>query len=88
MKVRGQRAFGRFGDGAGHLNAGRASANHNESHQAPPLVKVRLVLGALEGKQDATAEIGRVVDGLEPRREDGPIVVAKSSMPRAVAITR
>ena len=37
-----------------------------------PLVGVVLVLGALEGEQDAAAQIGRVVDGLQARARTPP----------------
>src|SRR5690349_630974 len=83
LKVRGKRAFRQFGDGPSHLNAGRTSANHNESHQSPPLVGIRLVLSALEGKEDAAPKISRVVDCLKTGREDCPIVVSEIRVPRA-----
>ena len=41
------------------------------------LVRIGLGLGALEGEQDAAAQIGRVVDGLQARRIGRPFVVPK-----------
>ena len=41
------------------------------------------VLGALEGEQDAAAQIGGVVDRLETRRERRPVVVTEIGVPRA-----
>ena len=82
-EIGGKRALGKLGDGAGHLDAGRAAADHHEGHQPAPLLGVGFVLGALEGKQDAAAQISGVVDRLETRRERGPVVVTEIGVPRA-----
>ena len=71
-EVGGKRALRKLGDGAGHLDAGRAAADHHEGQQPSPLLGVGLGLGALEGEQDAAAQIGGVVDRLQTRRERAP----------------
>ena len=82
MEVGRERPFSELGNGAGHLDAGWAAADHNESHQSPSFVNISLVFGAFEGKQDAATQIGRVVDGLQPGCKRCPIVVAEIRMPR------
>ncbi len=52
-KILRQRSAGEFGDGAGELNSGRSAADDYQIHQAPALIRVRLVLGTLEGEQDS-----------------------------------
>ena len=61
-------------NGSCHLDAGRPAAYHHEIEKSLPLVRIRLALGALEGKQDAPADVGRVIDGLEARRVGCPVV--------------
>ena len=71
-KSAGERALGELGDGAGHLDAGRAAADDDEGQQARALGGVGLGLGALEGEQDAAAQLGRVVDRLQARARRPP----------------
>ena len=52
-------------------------------HQAPPLIRVRLVLGPLEGEQDSPSNLGRVLDALKSGRQELPIVVTKIGVARA-----
>ena len=54
----------------------------DEGHQPPPLLRIAFVLGALERQQDATAQIGGVVDGLQARRKGRPVVVPEIGVPR------
>ena len=82
-EVRRQRAVRQLRDGAGHLDAGRAAADDDEIQQPRALVRIRLGLGLLEGEQDAAANVGRVVDGLQPGRGGGPVVVAEIGVLRA-----
>jgi hypothetical protein len=62
---------------AGQLDAGRAGADHDEGEQAAPLGLVGGDLGALEGEQQAAADLGRVLDRLEAGRDGRPFVVAE-----------
>ena len=82
-KVMAQRHPRQLGDGAGHLDAGGAAADHDEGEQASPLVGVVCCLGMLEGGEDAAADAGGVVDLLEAGRDTLPVVVAEIGMPRA-----
>ena len=82
-EVVAQRHVGQLGDGAGHLDAGRAAADHDEGEQAPPLSRVVAPLGLLEGGQDAAADAGGVVDLLQAGRDALPVVVAEIGVPRA-----
>ena len=51
--------------------------------QAAALGRIRLGLRFFERQQDAPAQVGRVVDRLEPRRVGGPIVMAEIGVLRA-----
>ena len=82
-EIGGERPLGELGDRAGHLDAGRAAADHDEGQEPLPLGLVALGLGALEGDQDAAAKLGRVLDLLQAGRRVFPFVVAEISVPRA-----
>ena len=51
--------------------------------QPRPLGRIGFGLGLLEGEQDAAANVGRVVDGLQPRSAGGPFVVTEIGVLRA-----
>jgi hypothetical protein len=78
-----QRHVGEFGDGARHLHAGRAAADHHEGEEAPPLFGRGRCFGMLEGHQDAATDAGGVVDILQSGRHALPVVVAEIGVPRA-----
>ena len=82
-EVLGKRAVCQLGDRAGHLDAGRAAADDHEIQQPRALGRVGLGLGLLEGEQDAAADVGRVVDGLQPRALSGPFAVTEIGVLRA-----
>ena len=82
-EILGERAVGQLGDRARHLDAGRAAADDDEVQQPRALGRVGLGLGLLEGEQDAAADVGRVVDGLQAGRERRPVVVAEIGVLRA-----
>ena len=82
-EVRRQRAVRELRDGAGHLDAGRPAADDDEIQQPRALVRILLGLGLLEGEQDAAANVGRVIDGLQPGRGGGPVVVTEIGVLRA-----
>ena len=56
-------------DGAGELDAGRTGADQHEGQQAAALVGIARPLGGLERAQHPAADLGRVLDVLEARRE-------------------
>ena len=48
-KVSAEGVMGQFADGPGHLDAGRAAADHDEGHVAVAVRTIRMTLGLLEG---------------------------------------
>ena len=78
-----QRHMRQLGDGARHLHAGRAAADHHEGEEALPLFGRRRRFGVLEGRQDAAADAGGVVDVLQAGRHALPVVVAEIGVPCA-----
>ena len=72
-----------LGDGAGHLDAGRAGADDHEREQPPPLGLVVGQFRLLECQQDAAADAGGVLDALEARRHRRPFVMAEIGVRRA-----
>ena len=82
-EVVAQRDVGELGDGARHLHARRAGADHDEGEEAPARLGIVGLLGLLEGRQDAAADAGGVVDLLQPRRHALPFVMAEIGVPRA-----
>ena len=75
--------MGEFGDGAGHLHAGRSGPNDHEGEEAPPVLGRRHRLGVFEGGQDAPADAGGIVDLLEAGRHALPFVVAEIGVARS-----
>jgi hypothetical protein len=73
---------GEFDHGAGQLDAGGPGADDDEGQQAAALLRVSGDLGALEGQQQAPADVGRVLDGLQPGRDRRPFVMAEIGMRR------
>ena len=75
-----------LGDLPGHLDPGRAGADHDEGEQPVDLVGVagdRRKLGPLERAEDPPTQLQRVVDVLHPGREPGEVVVAEVGLPGA-----
>ena len=73
----GQDRAGELSDGAGHLDAGRAGADHHERQPSLPRLGVVLELGRLECIQDPPAEGRRVLEGLQARRDRLPVIAAE-----------
>ena len=82
-KSRGQRLARELGDRAGELDAGRPAADDHEGQQRCALGRVGRALGLLERQQDAAADVDRVLDRLQARRERLPLVVAEIGVARA-----
>ena len=82
MEVCGQRAPRQFGDGARHLDAGRAATDHREGHQAAALLGIVLIFRTLERHQDAATQIGRVIERFQAGRVECPIVSAEIGVAR------
>ena len=61
-----------LGERAGELDAGRAGADDDEGEPLRALRRVGLPLRALEGEQDARADLQRVLERLQPRRVTAP----------------
>ena len=78
-----ERVVGDLAERARELDAGRPAADHDERHPFAASRRVGLALGGLEGDQDPAADLGRVLDRLEARRERGPVVVAEVRVARA-----
>ena len=77
MEIGSERTIGEFGDGARHLHAGRSATDDHEGKKALPLGRVGLGFRTLECQQDASPQIGGVVNSLETRRVWRPIVMTE-----------
>ncbi len=82
-EVPGERLTGDLGQRAGHLDACRAAANHDECQQRLAANRVGLALGVLERQQHATADVERVLDRLESGRDRAPLVMPEVGVRRA-----
>ena len=78
-EVARERVVGDLAERPGELDAGRSATHDDEGHPRPPLVGIGLALGRLERDEDAAADLGRVLDGLEPWRERAPTRGGRSS---------
>ena len=56
-----------LGERAGHLDAGRPAADHDEGQQRRPLRRIGLALRALERQQHAPPDLERILERLEAR---------------------
>src|SRR5204863_3518942 len=66
-----------LGEGAGKLDAGRAAAHDDEREPGEASCRIVLALRALEGGKHAAADLERILERLQARRERHPLVVAK-----------
>ena len=64
-----------LGERAGHLDAGRAAADHDKGEQPLAPARIGLPLGTLERQQHAPPDVERVLERLEARRGRAPLVV-------------
>ena len=78
-----QRVARQLGEGAGHLDAGRSAADDDEREPRFAGCGVGQALGALEGADDARADVERVGQRLQAVRVPGPVVVAEVAVRRA-----
>jgi hypothetical protein len=78
-----ERVAGDLGDLSGELDAGRARSDHDEGEPGRAGVRIGLVLGGLEGRQDPAPHLERVLEGLHVRREGAPLFVAEVGVVRA-----
>ncbi len=61
-EVARERMQGEFGDRAGHLDAGRPAADHDDRHQPVALGLVRGAVGAFERGQQFGADEARIFE--------------------------
>src|SRR5205823_10725130 len=73
---------GDFGDGAGELDTGWATANHDECQPRLARRRILLPLGGLKRLEDATTDLERVRDRLEPWCECFPFRVSEIGLLR------
>src|SRR5690606_14956778 len=62
-------------EGAGELDPGRSAADDDEGQQAALAGRVALFFGQLEGRQDPTPDLRRLLERLEPGRVVLPLGV-------------
>ena len=67
-EVAGERLPRNLGERAGHLDAGRAAADHDERQQRAPARRIGFALGALERQQHAPPDLQRILERLQARR--------------------
>ena len=78
-----QRHVSEVGDGTGELDARGAPADDHEGEPRGAQGCVAFSLGALEGKQDAAPDRGRILERFQSRGEGLPLVVAEIGVARA-----
>ena len=72
-----------LGDLPGDLDPGRAAPDDDEGEPPPPLLGVGLELSHLEGPEDPSPQLQRVVDRLHSGHPAGELVVAEEGLTRA-----
>ena len=82
-KITRQREAGDLGDRARHLDPGRSAADDDEGHQRFAPGRIWLALRLFERRQDAAADVERILQGLQTRRVGRPLVVAEVGVVRA-----
>ena len=70
-------------DRPGHLDPGRPAADHTNVMPGRAAVRVGFAFRPLERGQHAAADLGRVLDRLEPGGEARPLVVPEVGVVRA-----
>ena len=82
-KVAGDRPARQFGNRSGHLDAGRAGADHDERKQSLAALRIGLVFRLFEREQYLAANRERILDALEARGMRGPFVAAELAVASA-----
>ena len=82
-KIARQREAGDLGDRARHLDSGRSAADDDEGHQRLAPGRIWLAIRLFERRQDAAADVERVLQGLQTRRVGRPLIVAEIGVVRA-----
>src|SRR6516165_11418174 len=77
MKIGSECAIGKLGYGARHLYACRTAADDYEGEKTLALDWIGFGFRTLERQQNSPPQIGGVVDGLETRRVECPVVVTE-----------
>ena len=75
-----KRVASNLGQGSGEFHPGRPGADDGEGEPGRLRRRIRLHLGTFEGRQDASANGQRIVEGFQPRREAGPVVMPEVGM--------
>ena len=77
-----EREAGDLGDRARHFDAGRSAADNDEGHQCFASGRIWLALRLFERRQDAPANVERILEGLQARCVARPFVVAEVGVVR------
>ena len=77
-----QRVMRDFGQRAGHFDACRPAADHDEGQERTLAHRIGLFFGLFEGHQHMAADLERIGQRLQSRRELGPLVVAEVAVRR------
>ena len=72
-----------LGERAGHLDAGRAAADHDKRQERLAPARIGFTLGTFERQQHAPPDVERVLERLEARRGRAPLVVPEVGVRRA-----
>src|SRR5713101_1734667 len=75
-----QRAMSQFSERSGQFNPCRATTDDNERHQGPAPFRVGLAFGPFEGQENPSADLQRILNGLQSRGRLCPFIMAKILM--------
>src|SRR5580698_457947 len=81
-KIRAQVLVREFGNRPGQFDTRWAATDDDEGEQSRPAQRIGLTFRSLQGQQDAAADGGGVLEGLQARRVRLPLVMAEVSMAR------
>ena len=82
-EVARERLPGNLSERTRELDPGRTATDDDECEQGLAAGEIGLSFGVLESQQDATANLQRILEVLQSRREAAPLVVAKIGVRRA-----
>lgn len=66
-----------FTEGARQFHTGRAADHYDKGQPLSHIIGIDLAFSRFEGLEDAPANVGGILDGLQPRREWLSFVVAE-----------